>query len=88
MTDFRKSLVDRMIKVYGFEHPVVKNICNLCEVWEDDTLHNKILEGVVLTHEQHPVNLEEEADEDENFEKELLTVVGVKDGKFYKKPRE
>lgn len=87
MTDFRKSLVDRLIKVYGFEHPVVKNICNLCEVWEVDTLHDKILEGVVIAHEQNPVTLEEE-EEDTDYEKELLMVVGIKDGKFYKKPRE
>jgi len=86
MTDFRKSLVDRLINVYGFEHPVVKNICNFCETWEVDTLHDKILEGVVLTHEQNPVSFEEE-EEETDYEKELLMVVGFKDGQFYKKPR-
>ena len=35
MNDFRENLLDRMIRIYGFEDPVVISFCRLCESWPE-----------------------------------------------------
>lgn len=56
MTAYRENLIDRMIKIYGFENPIVIEFCKLCERadWND-----RELELLVLAHEDDPV-LEED----------------------------
>lgn len=55
MSKFRESLVDRMIRIYGFENPIVINFCEMCENWKDDEYHNKSLAVLVKSHEEMPV---------------------------------
>ena len=52
MTEFRKALCDRMIKLYGFENQFVLSFCAICE--EDSALNDKTLEELVKAHEEYP----------------------------------
>ena len=57
MTDFRKSLLDRMIKLYGFEHPLTIQFASSCESYvtaDTAPFWNNILENIVELHEAHP----------------------------------
>jgi len=56
MNAYRENLVDRMIKIYGFENPIVIEFCKLCERsdWKD-----RELALLVLAHEADPVLGEE-----------------------------
>ena len=65
MNTMRKNLIDRMIKIYGFEHPAVIHFTGLCERWEDTELSNTILQLAVETHEEYPMlDTDEEEMED------------------------
>lgn len=86
MTSFRELLVDRMIRVYGFEHPEVKKFCELCEIYKNKPLQDALLTKIVEAHEANPVPYEEEPEEVEDA-RDLLVCVGYKDGKFYRGPR-
>ena len=55
MSKFRESLVDRMIRIYGFENRIVISFCEMCESWKDDEYHNKSLAVLVKSHEEMPV---------------------------------
>lgn len=55
MTKFRESLIDRMIRIYGYEHKIVLDFCHLCEAWEDNDWNNKCLAILVESHEAEPV---------------------------------
>ncbi len=56
MNETRERLIDRMIKIYGFEHPVVLDFCKLCECeWMSD----KALETTVECHEEYPIGIED-----------------------------
>ena len=55
MNTMRKSLIDRMIKIYGFEHPVVIQFTELCERWKDTKDNDKVLRIIVESHEEFPV---------------------------------
>ena len=52
MSDYRKQLIDRMIRVYGFEHPLVLDFCKLCA---SDWMSDKALETTVKCHEEYPI---------------------------------
>ncbi len=54
MNENREKLIDRMIAIYGFEHPIVIEFCRLCERWEDNNWNNKILQLMVEAHEADP----------------------------------
>ena len=58
----REALLDRMIRIYGFEHEVVIDFARLVE---NPVFEIEILETIVITHEKFPINIEEE--EEENF---------------------
>lgn len=60
MTTYRKNLIDRMIALYGFEHPIVIKFAKLCEDWEENTWNNMVLRVVVEVHEANPYYEEEE----------------------------
>lgn len=53
----REELLDRMIRIYGFEHELVIEFGKLLisEVFTDETL-----EALVKAHEEYPVVEEEE----------------------------
>lgn len=59
----REKLIDRMIHIYGFENPIVIEFCKVCEEWEDTEEMNRLLEFIVMSHEEYPeLNTEEEED--------------------------
>ena len=59
----REKLIDRMIRIYGFENPIVIEFCRLCENWEDTNEKDRFLEAIVKSHEELPqLDTEEEED--------------------------
>ena len=61
----REKLIDRMIRIYGFENPIVIEFCRLCEKLEDTKEKDKLLEAIVKSHEESP-DFDEEEDEEED----------------------
>ena len=55
MNTMRKNLIDRMIKIYGFEHPSVIWFTDLCERWKNTKENDKVLRIIVESHEEFPV---------------------------------
>lgn len=53
----REQLLDRMIRLYGFEHEAV---IAFAELIENDIFTDEILETIVKAHEAHPVIEEDE----------------------------
>ena len=51
MTNFRKDLVDRMIRLYGFENPMVIDFCFYAEGMPNNAWNNRTLELLVEAHE-------------------------------------
>lgn len=64
----REQLLDRMIKIYGFEHEVVIEFARMCEEWLPTENNNNALETLVKCHEENPVGFD-----DEDFQKRGLT---------------
>ena len=59
----RGQLIARMIRIYGFENPIVIRFCKLCEVWDNTEEMNRLLEMIVKSHEKYPnYNNKEEED--------------------------
>lgn len=54
MNDFREQLVDRMIRIYGFENQIVIDFCRMCEEWDNNEWNDKVLEILVQAHEDDP----------------------------------
>ena len=52
MNSYRESLVNRMINLYGYEHPAVINFAELAEYWRGD---EKTLRIIVESHESCPM---------------------------------
>lgn len=50
----RENLIDRMIRIYGFEHPIVIQFAELCEHMPDTEYNNKALMILVKVHEENP----------------------------------
>ena len=65
----REQLLDRMIKIYGFEHEIVIEFARMCEEWLLTENNDKALEILVKCHEENPVGF----DDDEDFQKRGLT---------------
>ena len=61
MSNFRASLLSRMIAIYGYEHEITISFANMCESWADNDWNNKCLAVLVKSHEADPVT------EDEDF---------------------
>lgn len=59
----RDQLLDRMIRIYGFEHPIVLDFARLCENWAPGVDWDRLLEVLVEAHEDHPQDWDEEEDE-------------------------
>ena len=55
MNKLRENLIDRMIRIYGFENPIVIDFCHCCETFPNDEAHDKTLRVLVLVHEECPV---------------------------------
>ena len=57
----REQLLNRMIRIYGFEHELVIEFASMVE--NEEAYKTEILEALVKCHEAHP-QLEEEEEED------------------------
>ena len=55
MNTMRENLIDRMVRIYGYEHPVVIQFTDLCERWKDTKENDKVLRIIVESHEEFPV---------------------------------
>lgn len=66
----RERLLDRMIKIYGFEHEIVIEFARMCEEWLPTENNDKALETLVKCHEENPVGFNYD---DEDFQKRGLT---------------
>lgn len=53
----RKALLDRMIRIYGFEH---KAVIHFAKLVKNPVFKTGLLETIVKTHEKFPANNEEE----------------------------
>ena len=51
----RENLIDRMIRIYGFEHPIVIQFAELCERITYTGANDKALMMLVESHEENPV---------------------------------
>ena len=60
MNEFRGQLLDRMIRIYGFEHPLVISFAEACEGYVGNETWDKALEKLVECHEREPYCPEEE----------------------------
>ena len=60
----REQLLDRMIKIYGFEHEIVIDFARMCEEYAPTEHNDKALESIVKCHEEYPVVFD---DDDEDF---------------------
>ena len=56
----REQLLDRMIRIYGFEHEIVIEFARMCEEWLPTENNNKTLETLVKYHEENPVDFDKE----------------------------
>ena len=65
MNPMRENLLNRMIKIYGFEHPIVIKFAKQCERWEDTAIYDTILRLAVEAHEKYP-NLDTDEEEMED----------------------
>lgn len=59
----REQLMDRMIRIYGFEHEIVIAFCTMCEDYPQTEAYDNTLRVLVESHEEFPV-LDEEEEED------------------------
>lgn len=50
----RENLIDRMIRIYGFEHPIVIQFAKLCERMAYTEANDKALMTLVEAHEENP----------------------------------
>ena len=55
MTDYRKSLVDRMIRLYGFENPITVLFADMAEKYVDSPEWDRAMLMLVVAHEENPV---------------------------------
>ena len=60
MNKIREQLVDRMIRLYGFESPITIDFCWMCEEWADTEANDNALATLVKCHEEAPQYFEEE----------------------------
>ena len=54
MNTMRENLIERMVKIYGFEHPIVIRFTELCERLEDTEINDTLLRLAVEAHEKFP----------------------------------
>ena len=56
----REELMNRMIRLYGFESPITIGFCRLCEEQADTEVYDNALVTLVKCHEETPQYFEEE----------------------------
>jgi len=53
MSAYRENLVDRLIRIYGLENPIVIEFCRYCENWADGEENDNLLTVYVETNEDY-----------------------------------
>ena len=56
----REELMNRMIRLYGFENPITIDFCWMCEEWANTEANDRALATLVKCHEEAPQCFEEE----------------------------
>lgn len=51
MSEFRKNLLNRMIAIYGENHPIVKDFIAFVNEYVENDWNNKCLDTLVQAHE-------------------------------------
>ena len=59
MSNYRKILLDRVTRLYGFEDEKVVAFANLCEKYVNSKEWDNVLWMLATSHEQFPVTNEE-----------------------------
>lgn len=54
MTERRQKILDRMIKIYGFEHQLVIDYATLCENFPQEEWADSLLLEGIMNHEKNP----------------------------------
>lgn len=60
MNEIRENLLDRMIRIYGFEHGIVIDFAKMCESYPAGEQWEKCLTVLVECHEECPYTEDEE----------------------------
>lgn len=60
----REKLIDRMIRIYGFEHEIVIDFVRQCERYPKNKTYDEALSLLVDCHEEMPFGFEEDEDEE------------------------
>ena len=55
MTTYRENLIDRMIRLYGFENPMVVQFAEMCEKYPNNADYDNGLQLLVEAHEEYPI---------------------------------
>lgn len=55
MNAIRENLLDRMIRIYGFENDIVIKFAGLCERYPANAHNDKMLTILVEAHEMYPI---------------------------------
>lgn len=50
MTEYREKLIDKMIQVYGYEHPLVIAFAGMCEACHSGAYEDSLLETIAKIH--------------------------------------
>ena len=53
MKELREKLLDRMIRLYGFEDKMVIDFAEMCEGYPDTEQYDKCLSVLVKCHEEY-----------------------------------
>lgn len=54
MTAYRENLVDRVIHVYGYEHPMTVRFAQMCEILDNTAENDQALADLVQDYEKAP----------------------------------
>ena len=54
MTVYRENLVDRVIRVYGYEHFMTVRFAQMCEILDNTAENDQVLAGLVQDYEKAP----------------------------------
>lgn len=54
MNQYRESLIDRMVRIYGLENPIIIDFVRLCERLDPNAWNDTTLELLVEAHEENP----------------------------------
>lgn len=66
MSEYRNELLTRMIRIYGFEHPLVIQFANSCDCYTSADLApawDNVLRQLVECHEEYPLSSLDDSNE-------------------------